>query len=163
MSPGCRPGPSSGGAHHPATNRRVSKPGSASDDMSGALVVYLVYVLLAVALIVWLGVVLQRDGRVFLNDVFVEQPSMADAVSRLLVTGFLVFTLGYALLLLRIDGRATSLEALRSSVRQFGLLLVSLGAMHSLNMLILLQVRRRGVDRLRQVRQERPGRRAIGP
>jgi hypothetical protein len=46
-------------------------------------------------------------------------------------------------LLLRIDATATALEALRSSVQQFGLLLLSLGAMHSLNMLILLQVRRR--------------------
>jgi hypothetical protein len=111
--------------------------------MSGAVVVYVVYVIMAVALISWLGVVLQRDGRVFLDDVFAHQPNLADAVSKMLVTGFLVFTLGYALLLLRIDATATALEALRSSVQQFGLLLLSLGAMHSLNMLILLQVRRR--------------------
>jgi hypothetical protein len=111
--------------------------------MSGAIVVYIVYVVMAVALITWLAVVLQRDGRVFLDDVFAHQPNMADSVSKLLVTGFLVFTTGYALLLLRIDGTATSLEALRSSVQQFGLLLLSLGALHSLNMLILLQVRRR--------------------
>jgi hypothetical protein len=111
--------------------------------MNGAVVVYIVYVVLAVALISWLGVVLQRDGRVFLDDVFAQQPNLADAVSKMLVTGFLVFTLGYALLLLRIDATATALEALRSSVQQFGLLLLSLGAMHSLNMLILLQVRRR--------------------
>jgi hypothetical protein len=127
--------------------------------MNGALIVYVVYVALAVALVTWLGVVLQRDGRVFLGDVFVDQAGLAGAVSRLMVTGFLVFTLGYALLLLRIDAAASPLEALRSSVRQFGLLLLSLGALHSLNMLILLQVRRRGVDRLRQ---RRSNRRAIG-
>lgn len=111
--------------------------------MSGAAVVYIVYLVLAVALIAWMGVVLQREGRVFLDDVFSDQPNMADAVSKLLVSGFVVFTLGYALLLLRIDSAATPLEALRSSVQQFGLLLLSLGALHSLNMLILLQVRRR--------------------
>jgi hypothetical protein len=127
--------------------------------MSGALIVYVVYVAMAVALITWLGVMLHRDGRVFLHDVFAEQPSLADAVSKLLVTGFLVFTLGYALLLLRIDGTASALEALRSAVRQFGLLLLSLGAMHSLNMLILLQVRRRRVDRSQQ---QRRGMRALG-
>jgi hypothetical protein len=127
--------------------------------MNGALIVYVVYVALAVALVTWLGVVLQRDGRVFLGDVFVDQAGLAGAVSRLLVTGFLVFTLGYALLLLRIDAAASPLEALRSSVRQFGLLLLSLGALHLLNMLILLQVRRRGVERLRRRRR---GRRAIG-
>lgn len=107
------------------------------------MVVYILYVILAVALIAWLAVVLQREGRVFLDDVFAHQPNLADSVSKLLVTGFLVFTLGYALLLLRIDATATVLEALRSSVQQFGLLLLSLGALHSLNMLILLQVRRR--------------------
>lgn len=127
--------------------------------MNGALIVYVVYVALAVLLVTWLGVVLQRYGRVFLDDVFVDQAGLAGAVSRLLVTGFLVFTLGYALLLLRIDAAATPLEALRSSVRQFGLLLLSLGALHLLNMLILLQVRRRGVERLRQRGRSR---RAIG-
>lgn len=115
--------------------------------MSGAVVVYIVYVIMAVALIAWLAVVLQREGRVFLDDVFAHQPNLADSVSKLLVTGFLVFTLGYALLLLRIDATATVLEALRSSVQQFGLLLLSLGAMHSLNMVILLQVRRRVATR----------------
>ena len=128
--------------------------------MNGALVVYVVYVALAVALITWLGVVLHRDGRVFLHDVFIEQTSLADAVSKLLVTGFLVFTLGYALLLLRIDASASPVEALRSSVRQFGVLLLSLGALHSLNMLILLQVRRHNVERAQ--REALRGRRAIG-
>jgi hypothetical protein len=128
--------------------------------MSGALIVYVVYLVLAVLLITWLGVMLHRDGRIFLDDVFVEQPGMAEAVSKLLVTGFIVFTLGYALLLLDIDGAATSLQALRSSVRQFGLLLLSLGAMHSLNMLILQQVRQRRVAGLNRER-ERGRRRAI--
>lgn len=115
--------------------------------MTGAIVVYAVYVVLAVALISWLGVQLQRDGRIFLDDVFHHQGDLAAAVSRLLVTGFLVFTLGYALLLLRIDVGATPVMALRSSVQQFGVLLLSLGLLHSLNMLILLQLRRRTAAR----------------
>lgn len=115
--------------------------------MNGAIVVYAVYVVLAVALILFLGVLLQRDGRVFLDDVFHQQSELAAAVSHLLVTGFIVFTLGYALLLLEIDVGATPLMALRTSVQQFGVLLLSLGAMHSLNMLILLQVRRRAAAR----------------
>lgn len=115
--------------------------------MTGAIVVYVIYVLLAVGLITWLSVMLRRDGRVFLNDVFHSQPQLAGSVSQLLVTGFLVFTMGYALLLLRIDGRATTIGALRSSARQFGYLLLTLGAMHSLNMMILLAVRRRSTER----------------
>ena len=127
--------------------------------MSGALVVYVVYVALAIALISWLGVMLHRDGRIFLDDVFRSQTDLAAAVSRMLVTGFIVFTLGYALLLLRIDVGATPIVALRTSVQQFGVLLLSLGAMHSLNMLILLQVRRRAVSRRTAARSSRAGRR----
>jgi hypothetical protein len=128
--------------------------------MSGAVVVYVVYVALAIALISWLGVLLHRDGRIFLDDVFRSHTELAAAVSRLLVTGFIVFTLGYALLLLRIDVGATPIVALRTSIQQFGVLLLSLGAMHSLNMLILLQVRRRAAGRrAAQARNERLGRR----
>lgn len=127
--------------------------------MTGAVVVYVVYVALAVALISWLGMLLTRDGRIFLGDVFRENTELADAVSRLLVTGFLVFTLGYALLLLRIDPGATTLMALRSAVAQFGLLLLSLGAMHSLNMLVLLQVRRRATARRGEAVHARGGER----
>ena len=118
--------------------------------MNGTLAVYVTYVVLAVALISWLGYTLQRDGRVFLEDVFAHQPNMAESVSRLLVSGFVVFTLGYALLLLRIDGTITPVAALRSAVRQFGLLLLSLGLLHLLNMLILMQVRRRVAARAAQ-------------
>ncbi|HSK97252.1 MAG TPA: hypothetical protein VK891_11590 [Euzebyales bacterium] len=128
--------------------------------MNGTLAVYVVYVILAVALISWLGYALQRYGRVFLDDVFAHQPNMAESVSRLLVSGFVVFTLGYALLLLRIDGAVNPVVALRSAVRQFGLLLLSLGLLHMLNMLILMQVRRRVAGREAQrSREER--RRAI--
>jgi hypothetical protein len=127
--------------------------------MNGAIVVYVVYVALAIALISWLGVLLHRDGRIFLDDVFRSQTDLAAAVRRLLVTGFLVFTLGYALLLLRIDVGASPIVALRTSVQQFGVLLLSLGAMHSLNMLILLQVRRRAVSRRAAARSSRAGRR----
>ncbi len=127
--------------------------------MSGAFVVYVVYVALAIALISWLGVMLHRDGRIFLDDVFRSQTDLAAAVSRMLVTGFIVFTLGYALLLLRIDVGATPIVALHTSVQQFGVLLLSLGAMHSLNMLILLQVRRRAVSRRTAARSSRAGRR----
>lgn len=111
--------------------------------MSGAAVVYLIYVAMAVAVISWLGVTLHRTGRVFLDDVFATNRDMSAAVGRLLVTGFMVFTLGYALLLLRIDAAASTAEALQASLRQFGLLLLSLGLLHSLNMAVLFQVRRR--------------------
>lgn len=125
--------------------------------MIGATLVYVAYVLLAVGVIVWLGVMLHRDGSIFLADVFRDKPDIASTVGSLLVTGFVVFTLGYALLLLQIDATASAVTALQSAAQQFGVLLLSLGALHSLNMLILLNVRRRAVDR--RLGRERPTRR----
>lgn len=126
--------------------------------MTGAVVIYVIYVLLAVAVITTLGLLLQRDGRIFLDDVFREKPDVASTVGSLLVTGFVVFTFGYALLLLRIEANVSALGALRSSARRFGVLLLTLGVLHLLNMLILLRVRRRAVDR--QLGIDRPGRRS---
>lgn len=125
--------------------------------MSGAALVYATYMLLAVTVIVTLGVMLHRDGQIFLDDVFRDRPDIAGTVGSLLVTGFVVFTLGYALLLLRIEANVSAVAALRSSARQFGVLLLTLGVLHSLNMLILLNVRRRSVDR--RLGLERSGRR----
>jgi hypothetical protein len=110
--------------------------------MNGALIVYVVYVALAVLLVTWLGVVLQRYGRIFLDDVFVDQAGLAGAVSRLLVTGFLVFTLGYAFLLLRVEDQMSNVEALQFLIRRLGILLVSLGLIHLVNTLIFLRFRR---------------------
>lgn len=111
--------------------------------MRGTLLVYGAYLLSAIALIGWLGTQLHRNGRVFLEDVFAAQPGLGSAVSRLLVSGFVLFTLGYALLLLDIDVLATADEAIEASAAQFGQLLLSLGVLHMVNMGVLMRLRRR--------------------
>lgn len=125
--------------------------------MSGAVVVYAAYVLLAVGVITSVGMMLRRDGRVFLDDVYRDRPDIGSTVGSLILTGYVMFTLGYALLLLRIEPGVSAVGALRASARHFGTLLLTLGVLHSLTMLILLRVRRRAVDRRLGI--ERSGRR----
>jgi hypothetical protein len=58
------------------------------------IAVYAAYAASSVGLTVWIARTLFKNGAVFLEDVFADQPRMADAVNRLLVVGFYLVNLG---------------------------------------------------------------------
>jgi hypothetical protein len=68
---------------------------------------------------------------------------MADAVNRLLVVGFYLVNLGYASLLLKADGSASVVQAIEVLSSKLGLLLLSLGGMHFLNLYVFHRIHRR--------------------
>ena len=105
--------------------------------------VYVVYTTIAVGLVVWLARTLYRNGEVFLEDVFASRPEMAGAVNRLLVIGFYMLNLGYALLLLPGFQAATPAEAADVLIRKLGVLLVTLGVIHFVNMYVFWRIRAR--------------------
>jgi hypothetical protein len=105
--------------------------------------VYLVYGVTAVALTLWLARTLFHNGAVFLNDVFADNPKIAEAVNRLLVVGFYLFNLGYACLLLKADPAMSVVGAIETLAYKLGALLLSLGAMHFFNMYLFHRIRRR--------------------
>lgn len=111
---------------------------------------YLGYAIVAVPLVMWLARTLFAHGATFLTDVFDDRPDLAEAVNRLLVIGFYLLNLGYALLLLTSNsGVADGLAAVELLVVKLGWLLLSLGVMHFLNMLVFWRIRRRGEERTR--------------
>jgi len=105
-------------------------------------VVYLVYAAAAIGLTVWLAMTLYRNGAVFLEDVF-ERPEIAAAVNRLLVTGFFMLNLGWALLMLRAGAAQNATEAIEVLARKLGVLLVALGLIHFTNLWVLRRMRHR--------------------
>ena len=105
--------------------------------------VYAVYIVVAVGLIVWLARTLFRHGEVFLEDVFENNPQMAQAVNRLLVIGFYMANLGYAGLLLRAEGAANAVEGFEVLAQKLGVLLMSLAALHFVNLYVFYRIRRR--------------------
>jgi hypothetical protein len=108
------------------------------------ILIYALYGTIAVALVVWLARTLFANGSVFLEDVFTERPAMANAVNRLLVIGFYMLNLGYALLLLPGGNRPeTNLEASELLIRKLGILLASLGVIHFINMYVFWKIRQR--------------------
>lgn len=107
------------------------------------LFVYIAYTVIAVALVVWLARTLYRNGDVFLADVFAHRPEMAGAVNRLLVIGFYLLNLGYSLLLLPGFTADTAAAAAEVLIRKLGVLLVTLGVIHFVNMYVFWKIRAR--------------------
>ena len=119
------------------------------DPQNNLTAVYLVYATAALGLTVWLARTLAKNGEVFLEDVFAENPRMAAAVNRLLVVGFYLLNLGYAFLTLKAASPAvTGVQAIETLAMKLGALLLSLGALHFFNMYLFHRIRRRGQLRL---------------
>lgn len=113
------------------------------------LLIYLVYAALSVALTVWLARTLFKNGEVFLEEVFGDNPRLAASVNHLLVVGFYLLNLGYALITLKAGHDVfTTAEALETLAMKLGSLLLVLGALHMTNLYLFHRIRRRGRIRL---------------
>jgi hypothetical protein len=116
---------------------------------SPLIAVYVVYAGASVAATISLARTLFRNGEVFLEDVFADHPRMAAAVNHLLVVGFYLLNLGYALVMLKANtGVETVTEAMETLSGKLGSLLLVLGALHMGNLYIFTRIRRRAQLRL---------------
>jgi hypothetical protein len=111
--------------------------------------VYLVYACASIGLTIWLARTLFKNGEVFLEEVFADNPRMASAVNRLLVVGFYLLNLGYALLTLKAGHVvATRTEGIETLAAKLGSLLLVLGVLHMGNLYLFHRIRRRGQIKL---------------
>lgn len=109
---------------------------------------YATYLVISIALTIWVGRTLQANGQVFLVDVFHGNRELADSVNRLLVVGFYLINLGYVSLELKIDEPVTGAQgAIEALAGKMGVVLIALGAMHFLNLAIFNKLRNQAVAR----------------
>src|SRR2546423_12437230 len=98
-------------------NERVHFPGG--KEMT-VVTTYLLYLAISIALTVWVGQTLFRNGLVFLIDVFHGDKPLADSVNHLLVVGFYLINFGYVSLALKlgytVQGPQQAIEALASKI-----------------------------------------------
>ncbi|MDZ4827340.1 MAG: hypothetical protein SGJ13_12890 [Actinomycetota bacterium] len=104
--------------------------------------VYIAYAAIALILTVWLAQTLYRNGAVFLEEVF-DSKEIAVAVNRLLVTGFFMINLGYAMFLLKSNDPTDATEAIEIIMQKLGVLLLSLAAVHFVNVYVFWRLRHR--------------------
>ncbi len=106
------------------------------------LVLYLIYAVISVAMTVYVGRTLHRNGRSFLVDVMADE-GLADSVNHLLLVGFFLVNLGAAGLLINTAGTpASAADTVQTLATMLGLVLLTLGALHFGNLFVLHRVRR---------------------
>ncbi len=110
--------------------------------MDAATWPYVIYALVAIALTVGLAMTLHRHGKMFLIELFPDNVQVAKAINSMLVTGFFMLNLGYGFLISRTEASATAFEATEGLIQKLGVLLVSLGAIHFVNMAVFWKIRR---------------------
>jgi hypothetical protein len=112
-----------------------------------AITVYVGYALVAVGLTFWLARTLSRNGAVFLHDVFEDRPGLAEAVNRLLVVGFYMLNLGWALFVIRISAGLDAFRAVQFFVNRVAILLLALALLHFVNVVVFWRIRARREQR----------------
>lgn len=114
------------------------------------VVCYATYLVVSLAVTIWVARTLHRNGRTFLVDAFHGNGELADSVNHLLVVGFYLINVGYVTLALRTTSLVNNpREAIELVCDKVGLVLLVLGIMHFSNIYIFNRLRRRGQADLR--------------
>jgi hypothetical protein len=111
---------------------------------------YSLYLTLTLVLTVWVARTLFRNGKVFLVDIFHGNKELAQAVNNLLLVGFYLVNIGYAVYTLSIkyDIR-NSRELIEELSIKVGAIILILGGMHFFNMLVFFKLRKRALQEKR--------------
>ncbi len=119
-------------------------------DFSSELAVrmYLLYLIISVVTTVWVARTLSKNGLVFLVDAFHGNRELANSVNHLLVVGFYLINVGFVALALQSSARPNSFRELLEILSwKQGMVLITLGAMHFMNIAIFNKMRNRGLTR----------------
>ena len=114
--------------------------------MNYVVATYALYLVISVALTIWVARTLHKNGRLFLVDAFHGNEPLADSINHLLVVGFYLMNIGYVTLALKYGDKATNLQELLEALStKVGLVLIILGGMHFFNLYVFSKMRRRGL------------------
>ncbi|MDZ4286360.1 MAG: hypothetical protein U0984_00285 [Prosthecobacter sp.] len=112
--------------------------------MNETIINYALYLLLAVAMTIWVARTLHKNGRVFLVECFRGNTELADSVNHLLLVGFYLINIGFVSLYLKtadeIIGARGVFETLSGKM---GVVLLVLGGMHFFNLVLFAKLRKR--------------------
>lgn len=103
---------------------------------------YLIYLVISIAMAIWVARTLSKNGRVFLLESFGNNQALAKSVNHMLVLGFYLINLGYILLSLRTQDE---INTVRASIEflsyRIGIVLLVLGFMHFFNVFVITRWR----------------------
>lgn len=112
--------------------------------MNYIILTYAIYLPLTIVLTVWVAKTLFTNGRVFLVDIFDRNELMADSVNKLLVVGFYLINIGYAVYTLQIFGEITTVQVVIEKLSlKIGSIILILGGMHFFNLFVFFKLRKK--------------------
>lgn len=112
--------------------------------MNYFILTYIIYLVISIALTIWVAKVLFQNGRIFLVDIFHGNTLLADSVNKLLVVGFYLINIGYMSLALKEGGSIPNTQVVVEVLSfKLGWIILILGGMHFLNLTIFFKLRHR--------------------
>lgn len=117
--------------------------------MNQFIITYTLYLLISISLTVWVARALFKNGKVFLIDIFHGNQVLADSVNNLLLVGFYLINIGYAVYTLQIYSTIVNFQQVIEELSvKIGVIILILGAMHFFNLYIFFRLRRKsGLDK----------------
>lgn len=122
--------------------------------MNYNILAYIVYIIVIVIIIGWLGRRLHSIGRIFILNLYKDDLSACDAINNILLVAYYLFNIGYALLKLRRWQYVRSCGDLVYSLSlNIGLLLIILAVTHYFNMAMIYLASKKRKDILNHKNQ----------
>lgn len=115
--------------------------------MSITTIAYLLYLVIAVGMTIWVAHTLSTNGKIYLVRCFGHDAELATSINHLLVVGFYLVNLGFIALALSTAGSVVSVEALIRFLGWYvGIAVLVLGGMHFFNMAAVTRHGRKVAD-----------------
>lgn len=112
--------------------------------MNYTVLTYSIYLPITIILTVWVARTLFTNGKVFLIEIFHQDLTLAESVNKLLLVGFYLINVGYAVYTLQVvDTIETTQTVIEILSKKIGWIILVLGAMHFFNLFILFNLRKR--------------------
>lgn len=112
--------------------------------MNYIIITYTAYIVLSISLTIWVAKTLFKNGKIFLVDIFHGNKELADSVNNLLLVGFYLINIGYAVYTLKVYNEIKNTqEVIESLSIKIGLIILILGAMHFFNLYVFFSLRKR--------------------
>ena len=114
--------------------------------MNYIIITYIIYLMLTVSITIWVATTLFRNGKIFLVDIFNGNRDLANSVNNLLLTGFYLINIGYAVYTLQVTNSITNMQLVIEELSiKIGLIILILGAMHFFNLYIFFKLRKKAL------------------
>jgi len=106
-------------------------------DMNLNIIGYIIYLAITFFITIRVGWFFFTNGRIYLENIFIENPQMVDPINKILLTGYYLLNLGFAAVSILSWNHISSIYLLIEALSQnTGMICIILGIIHFINMAV---------------------------